>query len=147
MSCHHGTIMAWLCDAIDTNFIRALHPNMRCDIPITTNSFHNTVGPRHLWRNCMISMKQTLHYCLRKVIFRKVSGEPLLPIQVPKGEACSFVAIKKLAWFHVQNAKFSRFYICHDIFIDSFLGSRPLWYINCVVVWHSWYWLHQSSPP
>jgi hypothetical protein len=44
---HHGTLTVWLCDVVDTNFIRALHPNMRCAIPITTHSFHNMGGPRH----------------------------------------------------------------------------------------------------
>jgi hypothetical protein len=61
---HHGTLMVWLYDVVDTNFIRALHLDMRCVIPIKVNSFHNTGGPRHLWWNCIISPKQTLLCCL-----------------------------------------------------------------------------------
>jgi hypothetical protein len=61
---HHGTLMAWLCDVIDTDFIYALHPNMRSAIPVTTNLSRNTGGPRHPWWNCMISLKQTLLCCL-----------------------------------------------------------------------------------
>jgi hypothetical protein len=45
---HHGTLTAWLCDVVDIDFIRALHPNLRYAIPIKVNSFHNTGGPRHL---------------------------------------------------------------------------------------------------
>jgi hypothetical protein len=54
---HHSTITLWLCDVVDTDFIRALHPNMRCATPIKVNSFHNTGGPRLLWWNCIISPK------------------------------------------------------------------------------------------
>jgi hypothetical protein len=61
---HLGTLTAWLCEVVDTNFIRALHPNMRCAIPITTNSFNNMGGARHLWLNYIISSKQTLLYYL-----------------------------------------------------------------------------------
>jgi hypothetical protein len=61
---HLGTLTAWLCDVVDNNFIRALHPNMRCDIPITTISFHNMGGARHLWWNYIISPKQMLLYYL-----------------------------------------------------------------------------------
>jgi hypothetical protein len=61
---HHGTLTVWLCDLVDTNFIRALHPNMRSAIPIMVNSFHNTGGPRHLWWNCIkwvTCLKKKLH--------------------------------------------------------------------------------------
>jgi hypothetical protein len=61
---HHGTLMVWLCDVIDTAFIKALHPNIRCANLVTTNSFRNIGGPRHLYQNCIISPKQTLVYCL-----------------------------------------------------------------------------------
>jgi hypothetical protein len=61
---HHGTLTTWLCDVVDTKFIRALHPNMRCAISITTNSFHDMGGARHLWWNYIISPKQTLLCCL-----------------------------------------------------------------------------------
>jgi hypothetical protein len=61
---HHRTLMVWLCDLVDTDFIRALQPNMRCAIPIKVNSFHNNGGPRHLWRNFIISPKQMILYCL-----------------------------------------------------------------------------------
>jgi hypothetical protein len=45
---HYGTLTAWLCDIVDIDFIRALHLNMRCVIPIITNSFHNTGGDKNL---------------------------------------------------------------------------------------------------
>jgi hypothetical protein len=61
---HHVTLTVWLCDVVGTDFIWALHPNMRCVIPITTNSFHNMGGVRHLWWNYIISSKQTLLCCL-----------------------------------------------------------------------------------
>ena len=42
--------------------------------------------------------------------FRKITRGPLLPIQVLKGEACNFAAMRKnLARFHVRKAKISRF--------------------------------------
>jgi hypothetical protein len=45
---HYGALTVWLCDIVDIDYIRALHPNIRCVIPIITNSSHNTGGARHL---------------------------------------------------------------------------------------------------
>jgi hypothetical protein len=44
----HGTTTTWFCDVVDTNFIKVVHPNMRCAIPITTNSYHKMGEARHL---------------------------------------------------------------------------------------------------
>jgi hypothetical protein len=68
---------------------------MRCVIPITTNSFRNMGEHKHLRWNCMISPKRNTLCCLWYVIFRKVFRDPLLPIQVPYGEAYGCVAMKK----------------------------------------------------
>jgi hypothetical protein len=116
VSWHHSTLMAWLCDIIDTDFIWALHSSMRCAIPITTDLFCIMDGPRHLWRNCMISPKQTLLCGLRPVVLQPW---------------------KKLARFHVQMEKFTRFYIYHDICISSspshsHHGSLMAWLCNVI---------------
>jgi hypothetical protein len=92
---HHGTLTVWLHDVIDTDFIWALYPNMRCTILITTNSFYNMGGPSHLWQNCTILLKETLLCGLWYVIFRKISMDPLLPILVPLSEAWTSIAMKR----------------------------------------------------
>jgi hypothetical protein len=35
---HHGTLTVWLCDVVDTKFIRALHPTW--DVPFLSTSTH-----------------------------------------------------------------------------------------------------------
>jgi hypothetical protein len=111
---------------------------MRCAIPITTNSFRNTGGPRHLcWNLPDFSKINTTFVAYDKLFLEKISRDSLFPIHVPYGEAYIFVAIKNLARFHVQKANFLRFYICHVILIDSFRcrghhGTSTAWFCDII---------------
>jgi hypothetical protein len=102
---HHRTLTAWLCDVVDTNFIRALHPNIRCAIPITT-----------------------------QVIFRKISRDPLLPIWFPLGEAYSSIVVKKTSSIPYLEGKFLKVLHLPRHLNRQFLMSRPSRYLNSVVM-------------
>jgi hypothetical protein len=144
---HHETLTAWLCDVVDNNFIKALHPNMRCAIPIIANSFLNMGGARHLWWNYIISQKQTLLCCLWLVIFRKISRDPLLPIWAPLGKTYSSIVLKKTSSIPCLEGNFLKVLHLPRHLNRQFLMSRPWRYLNSVVMWHNLYRLHLNSPP
>ena len=65
------TLTPSVSNVIDTNIIYAIQPNFLCASPALPGSFRNTVGPRHLRRNCKISQKQCFFVAYDKLFLEK----------------------------------------------------------------------------
>jgi hypothetical protein len=74
------------------------------------------------------------HYFIAydKLFLEKSLGTHFCQFRFPRVRLVVLQPWKKLAWFHVWKAKFSRFHICHDICIGS---SRCRGHHRTLTVW------------